>query len=181
MNMKAGGGHPCFHIVLSGRYPHGDEFDSLGNSLACSQMPMLGDKWKMSLRGNCIPKSSKNPRFVIPSRCLDDHRNHMRDHAFIWKCVGSWPTEKELEWWIQKNWKPKGEVDLRLGPKGFFTVIFQNLVDKAQIFESDPYFYNNAGLYIRHWEACFNLDNKEFVVTSVWVRPCSLPAYFWIP
>jgi hypothetical protein len=47
----------------------------------------------------------------------------MRDHAIISKFMGVWPMEKSLEWWIQTKWKPKVEVDLKLGSKGFFTTI----------------------------------------------------------
>ena len=44
----------------------------------------------------------------------------MRDHAFICKFRGFWPSEKDLAKWIQQRWKPKGHIDLKLGAKGFF-------------------------------------------------------------
>lgn len=59
-------------------------------------------------------------------------------------------SEKELEKWIQQRWKPKGHIDLKLGAKGFFSVIFSNLDDKERIFADGPYFFNNAGLFMRH-------------------------------
>ena len=44
--------------------------------------------------------------------------------------MGLWPTEKDLQTWIKCHWKPKGIIDLRLGSKGFFTVVFANIEDK---------------------------------------------------
>jgi hypothetical protein len=58
----------------------------------------------------------------------------MRDHAIIDKFMGIWPMEKSLEWWIQTRWKPKGEVNLKWGSKGFFTTIFTSLEDKDRVF-----------------------------------------------
>jgi hypothetical protein len=46
-------------------------------------------------------------------------------------------------------WNPKGDYELQLSSKGFFTVIFYNLEDKDMIFEGGPYFYYLVGLYLR--------------------------------
>ncbi len=89
--------------------------------------------------------------------------------------------KKELECWIQHNWKPKGVVDLGLGPKGVFTLIFSHLEDKGRIFEGRSYFLNNVGLYIRHWEACFNPHKEKFIEAPIWVILYSLRVDFWIP
>jgi hypothetical protein len=75
----------------------------------------------------------------------------MRDHALI---ENSWvfgPQKKDLARWIKTWWNPKGDYELQLSSKGFFTVIFYNLEDKDHIFEGGPYFYNSAGLYLRFW------------------------------
>jgi hypothetical protein len=41
--------------------------------------------------------------------------------------MGIWTSEKTLVSWIKSKWKPKGQVDLKLGSKGFFTTIFPAL------------------------------------------------------
>jgi hypothetical protein len=43
---------------------------------------------------------------------------------------------------MKTHWKPKGDVSLKLGSKGFFTTIFNQVEDKEQIFQGDPYFFN---------------------------------------
>ena len=68
------------------------------------------------------------------------HIQHMKDHAFIGKFVGIWPSEKSIPWWINVTWKPQGHYDLHLGAKGFFTVVFLNLNDRNIIFEGGPYY-----------------------------------------
>ena len=105
----------------------------------------------------------------------------MKDHALIYKFIGLWPTEKDLLKWIQIKWQPRGHIDLNFGARGFFIVIFTNLLDKERIFEWGPYFYNNAGLFLRQWEECYNLDQEQFLVAPVWVRLFGLPMDFWDP
>lgn len=41
---------------------------------------------------------------------------------------------------IQRKWKPKGHIDMKLGSRRFFIVIFSSLEDNSKVFEDDPYF-----------------------------------------
>eukprot|EP00253_Pinus_taeda_P020587 PITA_20587 len=83
--------------------------------------------------------------------------------------------EKVLRGWIAAKWKPKGHVNLCLGPKGFFTAIFLCLEDKYKIMDEGPYFFNSAGLYLRDWVARFNPDKEDLTWAPVWIRMYSLP------
>lgn len=105
----------------------------------------------------------------------------MRDHALICKFVGFWPSERDLAKWIQQRWKPKGHIDLKLGEKGFFIVIFSNLEDKERTFEGGPYFMKNAGLFLRHWEDRYNPNHEKMLVALIWVRLFRFPMEFWEP
>ena len=105
----------------------------------------------------------------------------MRDHALICKFVGVCPSERDLTNWIKQKWQPPGHIELKLGVKGFFTVIFSNLQDKEKVFENGPYFYYNVGLFMRFWEECYNPDKETFLVAPVWVRLFGLPIDFWDP
>jgi len=55
--------------------------------------------------------------------------------------------------WIKQHWKPKGDVKIHLGAKGFFTVVFTNLEDRNRVFDGGPYFFALAGLYMRPLKA----------------------------
>jgi len=103
----------------------------------------------------------------------------MTDHALIGKFIGLWPIEKALHGWISGKWKPKGHITLRLGPKGFFTVIFFCLEDKFRILDQGPYFFNSAGLYLREWIARFNLDKEDLTWAPVWIKMYSLLEEYW--
>ena len=72
----------------------------------------------------------------------------MRDHALIGKFISIWPTEQALRGWIHNKWKPKAHYDLQLGSKGFFTIFFHHLDDKAKVEDGGPYFFNSVGLYL---------------------------------
>lgn len=85
----------------------------------------------------------------------------MSVHFVIWKFMGFWPSEKALCQWIKQVWKPRGDVQLHLGAKGFFIVVFANMEDKDRIFEGGPYFYASGGLYMRPWKPNFLHLNKK--------------------
>eukprot|EP00253_Pinus_taeda_P003037 PITA_03037 len=100
-------------------------------------------------------------------------------YAIICKLMGLWSTEKALHTWIKYHWKPKGSIDLHLGSKGFFTMVFMNIEDKDIIFEGGPYIYAAAGLYMRPWMMNFVLERETFTSVPVWVRLYSLPLDYW--
>jgi hypothetical protein len=50
--------------------------------------------------------------------------------------------------WIKHHWKANREVDLHLGSKGFFTIVFIDVEDKDKVFEGGPYFHASARLYM---------------------------------
>ena len=103
----------------------------------------------------------------------------MRDHALIGKFIGIWPTERALRSWISAKWNPKGHITLHLGPKGFFTVVFNCLEDRNRILDGGPYFFNSAGLYLKAWIERFNLDKEDLSCAPVWIRLYSLPWEYW--
>lgn len=86
----------------------------------------------------------------------------MAEHAMIYKFMGFWTTERALCLWIKQQWKPKVDVRLHLGAKGFFTVVFTNLDDKDRIFDGGPYFFASAGLYMKPWKPNFALEQETF-------------------
>lgn len=127
----------------------------------------------------CIPKATERIKVDLPSHHINSEIQYMQDHALIGKFLGFWPNEKALHGWIASKWKPKGQVTLQLGPKGFFTAIFYCIEDKSRIFEGRPYFFNSSGLYLRDWKPRFNLDKEDFSWAPVWVRMYSLSVEYW--
>lgn len=142
---------------------------------------MTGEEWQARMGFKCLTRASKKPRFVIPNNKLEEYRTYMKDHALICKFIGTWPSEKDLMKWIQQKWKPKGHIELKLGAKGFFTVVFTILEDKDRVFEGGPYFFNNAGLFMRQWEESYNPEKEKMLAAPVWVRLFGLPIEFWDP
>lgn len=127
----------------------------------------------------CKPIATDRPRIELSGQKIEEQIQYMRDHTLIGKFIGFWPTEKALYGWIATKWKPKGDVTLQLGPKGFFTVIFFCLEDKYRILDEGPYFFNSTGLYLREWTARFNPDKEDLTWAPVWIRMYSLPDEYW--
>lgn len=103
----------------------------------------------------------------------------MQTYAIICKFMGLWPTKKALQTWIRYQCKPKGSIDLHLGSKCFFTVVFVNIEDKDRVFEGGPYFFAIAGLYMWPWTMNFVLKWETFTLVPIWVRLYSLPLDYW--
>jgi hypothetical protein len=65
----------------------------------------------------CLPKSSEILTMPIKSKGLEANIQYMKDHALKAKFVGIWPIEKNVIWWVNHHWKPRGGYELRLGAK----------------------------------------------------------------
>jgi hypothetical protein len=130
--------------------------------------------------GKCIPQMEKPPRYLISSTRVGEHTQFMREHALIGKFLGLWPAERDLNKWIKHWWNPKGDYEIQLSSKGFFTIILYNLEDKDRIFENGSYFFNSAGLFLRFWTERFSPDKEDFTMAPVWIRLYSLPQEFWL-
>jgi hypothetical protein len=128
------------------------------------------DKTHQKTSNTCLPKSAETTRYKIRPGSLAEKIQYMKDHAIISKFIGTWPNEKELVRWIRQWWKPKGDVDLQLGSKGFFTTIFHSLEDRARVFDNGTYFYGSVGLHMRYWTKKFNQDKEDFTCVSVWIQ-----------
>jgi hypothetical protein len=72
--------------------------------------------------------------YEVTSQSIGNYIHHMKDHALISKFMGIWPAKKALPRWVNSWWKVKGQVDLKLGSKGFFTVIFSNPLEWDKVF-----------------------------------------------
>jgi len=129
--------------------------------------------------GPCKLKATVIARVTLNEHALQEHREYMQNYAIICKFMGLWPTEKALQMWIRHHWKPKGSIDLHLGSKGFFTMVFANIEDKDRVFEGGPYFFAAAGLYMRPWIMNFVPKCETFTLVPVWVRLYSLPLDYW--
>jgi hypothetical protein len=77
------------------------------------------------------------PKYVISTPIIEEQKKYMRDYVLVGKFLGLWPSERELVKWIHHWWNPKGNYDLQLGSKGFFTIILHNLEDQNHIFDGD--------------------------------------------
>lgn len=130
--------------------------------------------------GKCIPQMDKPSRYLISSTRVGEHTQFMREHALIGKFLGLWSSERDLNRWIKHWWNPKGDYEVQLSSKGFFTIIMYNLEDRDRIFESGAYFYNLAGLFLQFWMERFSLDKEDFTMAAVWIRLYSLLQEFWL-
>lgn len=142
---------------------------------ASTSRPKAPWGWEL---GKCIPQMEKASRYLISSTRVGEHTQFMQEHALIGKFLGLWPLERDLNKWIKHWWNPRGDYEVQLSSKGFFTIILYNLEDKDHIFENGPYFYNSAGLFLRFWTERFIPDKEDFTMVHARIRLYSLPQEF---
>jgi hypothetical protein len=118
---------------------------------------------------------------VLEDPQMQLYKYQMKVHVLICKSMGLWPTKKALCNWIKYHWKPNGEVELHMGLKGFFTMVFINLEDRDKVFEGGPYFHASTRLYMQPWKENFSPEKETLKKVSVWMRLYSLPLYYWLP
>ena len=140
-----------------------------------SNVPSSKKAWKPD---KCIPQTTKTPQNEIQPSSLGNKIQFMKDHAIIDKFISTWPKERDLIKWIHQWWKPKGEVDLQLGLKGFFTTIFHSIEEKERVFENGPYFYGTVGIHMKYWIEIFDPNTEDFTCVLVWIWLYSLPNEF---
>jgi hypothetical protein len=90
---------------------------------ASTSHPKAPRGWEL---GKCIPQMEKSPRYIISSTRVGEHTQFMQEHALIDKFLGLWPSERDLNKWIKHWWNPKGDYEVQLSSKGFFTIILYN-------------------------------------------------------
>jgi hypothetical protein len=128
----------------------------------------------------CKPKTKMIPKVILDDPQTQLYRYQIKTQALICKFMVLWPIERTLCNWIKYQWKPSGEVDLHLGSKGLFTIVFMNLKDRHNIFEGGPYFHALVGLYMQPWKENFSPEKETFKNVILWLRLYSLPLDYWL-
>jgi len=102
------------------------------------------------LKNGCMSKTKENMGYEITSPKIKNYIQFMKDHMVIRKLMGIRPSEKALVEWVNIIWKINGFIDLKLGSKGFFIVMFSCIEDINRVLEEGIYFFNSKGLHLRH-------------------------------
>ena len=77
-------------------------------------------------------------------------------HSLYCKFLGPGVSLQFLETWAWRIWEPEGEMEVMLFKNKFFMVTFICLADRNRVFEGEPYFHKQVGLFIKPWHAGFN-------------------------
>jgi hypothetical protein len=72
-------------------------------------------------------------------------------------------------------------VELHLGLKGFFTIVFLNLEDRGKVFYGGAYFHASMGLYMWPWKEKFSLEKETLKNVLMCMRLYYFPLEYWLP
>jgi hypothetical protein len=97
---------------------------------------------KNRLQNGRLAKTGEKPKYEDTSVEIGNYIQWIKDHSLIGRLMGIWPWEKSLQIWIKYRWKVKGQINLKLGSKGFFIVVFSKPREQDKVFEKVPYFFN---------------------------------------
>ena len=125
LRARVGSGLPARTMASAG---HGDP-----GSVGREQEPRRensDDRGDMIMRHTLTRSGKKNtttiPAIQIKFETVRGKIEIWKEKALIRKFVGIWPKEKDLVKWINSLCNPKGNYELHVGSKGFFTIIFFN-------------------------------------------------------
>lgn len=125
---------------------------------------------------DAIPEIELPPEHNIPMAvCL-------AEKALIRQFMGLWPSPRTTSSWVQNNWQPLIDQNVKcvsLG-RGYFLFDFTSKRDRDLIFRNGPYFMGPQGLYLTRWTPDFDpaLDVPKAV--PVWVCLPNLPVHCWV-
>jgi len=78
---------PSYKNVVAGETSRNGVYRGAGRSN--KDIPVMGAHWQTGLGSRCFPKATKKPRYVIPKNKVEEYREYMKDHALIYKFVGT--------------------------------------------------------------------------------------------
>jgi hypothetical protein len=70
-------------------------------------------------------------------------------------------------------------MDIMLLDNNYFMVVFNYMADRNKVFEGEPYFHNQVGLFMKPWHADFNPSEELPNHVPVWVHLPRFPVECW--
>lgn len=83
-----------------------------------------------SLTNGILAKTHQNPKYEVTLIKVGKNIQYMRHHSLIDKFLGLHPSRNSLFQCITSRWKDKGQMELKLGSKYLFIVIFNYAKDR---------------------------------------------------
>lgn len=124
-----------------------------------------------------VEQTTQNPALVISIPEVNEIQSDYLTKAVICRFNGFWPKPEALRQWIYSIWTEN--CDIHLCSKGFFIVKFDTIKDKDYALNEGPWFWGNAGLFVRSWFPDFDPNSMVVTKMPVWVKLFNLPIHFW--
>ena len=105
----------------------------------------------------------------------------LAEHGLVGQFTGLWPSPKEIEGWVQRNWRPLLSQGIRshfIG-RGYYIFVFYSRDDRDLIFCNSSYFMGPRGLYLNKWSPDFDPTQDIQSAVPVWVRLPHFPLHCW--
>ena len=82
------------------------------------------------------------PSVELPAKRPCRAALNLTECGLIGQFTGLWPSPKEIDGWVQRNWRPliTEEIHSHLVGRGFFVFVFDSAEDINIIFRNGPYF-----------------------------------------
>jgi hypothetical protein len=105
----------------------------------------------------------------------------LTSRRLVGKFMGLWPSPKDMNLWVQNNWKVliKGRLYVTFCGRGFYIFPFELQEYIDLISRNGPYFMGAKGMYLNKWSPDF--DPEAYIPSSfpLWVLLPHLPLHCW--
>lgn len=124
-----------------------------------------------------VEQTTQNPALAISIPEVNEIQTDYLTKGVICRFNGFWPKPEALRQWIYSIWTEN--CDIHLCSKGFFIVKFETIKDKEYALNEGPWFWGNAGLFVKSWFPDFDPNSMVVTKMPVWVKLFNLPIHFW--
>ncbi|KAF2300934.1 hypothetical protein GH714_018432 [Hevea brasiliensis] len=122
--------------------------------------------------------SSAEPMLELISS--DDSGFHVTDNKLVAWIIG---TRKYSPWVLKstmsKIWKLISDVQVQRGPEGSFIFIFEDVKERDEVLEEEPWLLDNNLLILKKWPPDKSFQALDFSTTGFWLQVHSLPPSNW--
>ncbi|XP_058008138.1 uncharacterized protein LOC131182828 [Hevea brasiliensis] len=110
----------------------------------------------------------------------DDSGFHVTDNKLVARIIG---TRKYCSWVLKstmsKIWKLIFDVQVQSGPEGSFIFIFEDVKERDEVLEEEPWLLDNNLLILKKWPPDKSFQALDFSTTGFWLQVHGLPPSNW--
>ncbi|KAK1312262.1 hypothetical protein QJS10_CPA07g00478 [Acorus calamus] len=106
---------------------------------------------------------------------MDDHWKN----SLIGYVIGKKPFYKPFIEFLNRLWRPKGQLEILMRGGGFFMARFTSEEDRKSVIEGGPWLMGGRPIVLRKWTRGMKMELERLETIPIWIRLPYLPLHLW--